>query len=249
MARFTNGWVKIHRKMADAEWSQLLDINSKGLLMELLMMANYKPGRFRVDNQIIILEPGQIVTSIKELMTRLHTSKFIIQTRLDLLTKLGTITQKTGKRGRIITICKYKEYQDDTSNHSPSLLPSLLPTESPTDLPTLLPLNEELKNIKNKRSKEGGTKNPPPPVDKFLELYGYEMRQRYGADLVITSKMKKTAQRIVQESGNLALQIPKLWVNSTNQWHEKRMHSLECLLNDLESILLCVRRESGYRGI
>lgn len=246
MARFTNGWVKLHRKIADNEWTQILDINSKGLFIELLLMANYKPTRATRGNTLVTIQPGQILTSIKELTARLKTSRFIVESRIKLLCDLGTITRKTDSLGTIITICKYSEYQSINDDSPETDLQTDLQTELETDLQTDLQRIKELKKVKNKKSKEGGTKNPPPPVDKFLELYGHEMRQRYGADLVITSKMKKTAQRIVQESGNLALQIPKLWVNSTNQWHTKRMHSLECLLNDLESILLCVRRNNEF---
>lgn len=241
MARFTNGWVKVHRKMADAEWSQLLDINSKGLLMELLMMANYKPGRFRVDNQIITLEPGQIVTSIKELMTRLHTSKFIIQTRLDLLTKLGTITQKTGKRGRIITICKYKEYQDDTSNHSPSHLPSLLPTESPTVLPTLLPHNEEYKEYKELKKGEetrGRARSiPQDEVDKFLDVYLDEIEKYYGKRLLKTSIMSDLARRIISEVGlDRSIALAAYFCAFNKKYYVRRAHSLDVMLADLSQL-------------
>lgn len=249
MARFTNGWVKLHRKIADNEWTQILDINSKGLFIELLLMANYKPTRATRGNTLVTIQPGQILTSIKELTARLKTSRFIVESRIKLLCDLGTITRKTDNLGTIITICKYSEYQCMDDDSPETDLQTDLQTELETDLQTDLQRIKELKNIKNKRSKEGGTKNPPPPVDKFLELYGHEMRQRYKVDLLITSKMKIQAKKIVQESGDLALQIPKVWLSSNNEWHLKRMHSLECLLNDLESILLCVRMSDDHRSI
>lgn len=241
MARFTNGWVKIHRKMADPEWSQLLDINSKGLLMELLLMANYKPGRFRIDNKVITLEPGQIVTSIQELMTRLQTSKFIIKTRLDLLTQLGTITQKTGQRGRIITICKYKEYQDDTSNHLPTVLPTLLPTESPTVLPTLLPHNEEVKELKEIKEGEEtrgrARSTPQEQIDKFLDVYFAEIEKHYGKRLLKTSILSDLARRIIAEVGlDRSIALAVAFCASNRDYYIRRAHSLDVMLADLSQL-------------
>lgn len=236
MARFTNGWVKVHRKLCSDEWSGLLDINAKGLLLELLMMANYKPSRIRIDSNIVTLEPGQIVTSINELMTRLQTTKFIIKSRLDLLTELGTITQKTGQRGRIITICKYKEYQDDTSNQWSTHLPTDLPTDSPTDLPTHLPLSEEVKELK-KLNKGKKAAIPPEAVDNFLEVYFSGIENRYGKRPKKTSILSDLASQIIADIGlERSLALATHFCASNREYYVKRAHSLDVMLKDLAII-------------
>ena len=224
MSRFTNGWVKLHRKIADNEWTQILDINSKGLFIELLLMANYKPTRATRGNTLVTIQPGQILTSIKELTTRLKTSRFIVESRIKLLCDLGTITRKTDNLGTIITICKYVEYQS-INDDSPE-----------TDLQTDLLRIEEVKELKklNKGKKAG---IPPEAVDNFLDVYFSGIEKRYGKRPKKTSILSDLASQIIADIGlERSIALATHFCASNREYYVKRAHSLDVMLKDLAII-------------
>lgn len=236
MARFTNGWVKLHRKIADNEWTQILDINSKGLFIELLLMANYKPTRATRGNTLVTIQPGQILTSIKELTARLKTSRFIVESRIKLLCDLGTITRKTDNLGTIITICKYVEYQSINDDSPETDLQTDLQTELETDLQTDLLRIEEVKELK-KLNKGKKAAIPPEAVDNFLEVYFSGIEKRYGKRPKKTSILSDLASQIIADIGlERSLALATHFCASNREYYVKRAHSLDVMLKDLAII-------------
>lgn len=238
MARFTNGWIKLHRKIADNEWTQILDINSKGLFIELLLMANYKPTRATRGNTLVTIQPGQILTSIKELTTRLKTSRFIVESRIKLLCDLGTITRKTDNLGTIITICKYIEYQSINDDSPETDLQTDLQTELETDLQTDLQRIKEVKETKELKKGEetrGRARSiPQDEVDKFLDVYLDEIVKYYGKRLIKTSIMSDLARRIIAEIGlDRSIALATYFCASNKKYYVRRGHSLDVMLADL----------------
>ena len=117
MARFDGGWIKLHRKLLNEDWSALLDVVAKGLFFELLLMANYKSSRYLESGVVQTLNRGQVLTSIVELSAKAKMERPAVKKRLDLLVKTGTITYKSNNHGTIITIVNYCKYQTDDTAH------------------------------------------------------------------------------------------------------------------------------------
>lgn len=112
MARFTNGWVKVHRKLVEEDIGQRGNF-ALGLFVRILRMANWRDGSSPVGGQRVTLQPGQLVTGLRELSPNIAEDPHLHRTRnaLAYLVKRGTITQATSNQGRIITICNWEEYQ------------------------------------------------------------------------------------------------------------------------------------------
>lgn len=112
MARFTSGWVKVHRKVVEEDIGQRGNF-TLGLFVRLLRMANWRDGNAPVGGQRVKLVPGQLATGLRELSPNIEEDPYLHRVRnaLGYLEKRGTITQATSNQGRIITICNWDEYQ------------------------------------------------------------------------------------------------------------------------------------------
>lgn len=124
MARFTNGWVKVHRRMVEEDIGQRGNY-ALGLMVRLLRMANWRDGNSAVGGQRVKLQPGQLATGLRELSPNVEEDPYLHRVRnaLGYLEKRGTITQATSNQGRIITICNWDEYQfsnDEPASNSAS---------------------------------------------------------------------------------------------------------------------------------
>jgi len=228
MARFTNGWVKIHRKLLSPEWTQCLDGVGKALFFELLLMANYKDTRAVRKGQVITVKRGQILTSVTELSERLQFSRKAISNRLELLTKLGTIIEKRDSVGTLITICKFSEYQGLGSNEG-----TTTEQRGNNDGTTWVTRIEEGKEVKEIKEGEEGHS----PVDDFLDCYCDEMQKVYGKRPKITSHLRRVAGEIIGEIGlERSIALAGHFCASNRDYYIKRAHSLDVMLKDLAII-------------
>jgi hypothetical protein len=109
MARFNNGWVKIHRKAI------LGDIYSNftrgGLFTVLVGIANMQGSTVSWRGKPRKLERGEIVTSITELSQLGETDRRTIDRHLAYLIQRGTITTEKCSSGTIIKILNFDLYQ------------------------------------------------------------------------------------------------------------------------------------------
>jgi hypothetical protein len=237
--RYTSGWVKIHRKILSYEWSSVLDIQAKGLLLQLICMANYKPSKLLTRKKhLITLQPGQIVTSLRELAQDLDTSIKVISTRLDILEKLGTITQKREHSGTLITIVNYCKYQGDDRKVGNTQGNTEGNSEGYTEGNTE---GIHIKKVKNEKKlnkgKETRARVDSPEVNDFLDQYLEMMTQKYNVRPMLTEKMRLNASKIVSvASGDAWKTVLNAYLGSERKWHVSRLHDLQTLLDDLPSI-------------
>lgn len=103
-------YVKLFRKIH--QWRWYGNTNTKALLLHLLLMAVYKSEI--VDGKE--LSRGQLITKIPDLEKALGMSTREVRTALAHLVETGEITDQSDNRGRIITVCKYDEYQGSISD-------------------------------------------------------------------------------------------------------------------------------------
>ncbi len=123
MARFSNGWIKIYREAIDGDIGE--DPFVLGTFVKLLIWANWRESNTRLAGQRVKIQPGQVVTGLRELSPDVEIDPYLhrIRTALKYLVKRGTITQTTSNHGRVITICNWSEYQatsDDSSKQHAS---------------------------------------------------------------------------------------------------------------------------------
>lgn len=114
MARFTGGWVKLHRRVFNTWVGK--DGYAFGVLGVLMSYANPEDGTELINGRLAPLKRGQVLTSAQQIAADLGWSRKIVAHRLELLEKHGTIVQQTSTHGRIITLCKYDEYQGSSED-------------------------------------------------------------------------------------------------------------------------------------
>lgn len=105
MAYSNNEYIKLFRKLIDWKWFK--DSITLQVFIFLLLRANWK----RVEKNGIVLERGQVLTSVKDIAT--STSASIRQTRtaLEHLKSTNEVTIKTTNKFSVITIKNYSQYQ------------------------------------------------------------------------------------------------------------------------------------------
>lgn len=150
MARFMNGWVKLHRKIISEEWTNKIDGAGKTILLHLIVMANVKDTEVFRQGKVTVVKRGELITSNHELVTLTGLSKKTISNRLERLENLGTIATQRGNRGTKITLCNYNLYQDKQTTPGGAEGPAECPAEGPAEGPRI----EEVKEVPKKLKKE-----------------------------------------------------------------------------------------------
>tara|TARA_R110000765_G_scaffold171343_2_gene276236 strand:- start:435 stop:1082 length:648 start_codon:yes stop_codon:yes gene_type:complete len=99
------GFVKLSRDILQWEWYTQPTVSR--VYFHLLLKANYEPKRWRG----ILVNRGQLITSLAHLSTDLDLSIQQIRTALDKLEKTNYITRKSHIRFTLLTLVAYEESQ------------------------------------------------------------------------------------------------------------------------------------------
>ena len=114
------GFIKLKRNMLEWEWYQ--DSNTTRLMIHLLLKSNFKTKNWQGHT----INPGELITSIKNLSKELSLSENIIRTALKKLKATGYInTQSTNKNTKVKVLKSdiYDELSisDNTQKHKQKL--------------------------------------------------------------------------------------------------------------------------------
>lgn len=102
-----DGYIKIYRSMTEWEWHD--DPNTGWLFIMLLLLANHEDVNWHGK----VIRRGQLVTSLQKLSELTGISIQSLRTGLGRLQETGEITSEPTNKYRIITICKYDDYQGE----------------------------------------------------------------------------------------------------------------------------------------
>lgn len=95
------------RKMVFWEW--YTDVNTTKLFLHCLLMANWRPGRWKG----ISYERGQFITSIDHLSKETGLTVQEVRTALDHLKATNEITSESTNRYTLITVVSFEKYQGE----------------------------------------------------------------------------------------------------------------------------------------
>ena len=107
------GWVSIHREILDSPlWIQGT-YTQKLLMIVLILRANASPKKWLFKGKKILVERGQLITSLESLKNILGKGIGIRQVRTALLNleKYEFLTNQSTKTVRLITVLNYSKYQ------------------------------------------------------------------------------------------------------------------------------------------
>ena len=94
------------------EWEWWDDINTFRLFVTILLMANWKPKKWRGR----VIPRGSTWTSLPELAQKSGLTYQQTRTAYDKLISTGEITAQVTDRGRLVTVANYDVYQSDAEN-------------------------------------------------------------------------------------------------------------------------------------
>lgn len=146
------GWIKLHRSLQDC-WIWLNDepFDRRSAWVDLLLLANHKEVKMMFNGNLITVDRGQILTSIRKLSEKWKWSYDKTRRFLQVIEKDGMVQKESDNFRTLLTIVKYEVFQDlPITNQSRisegiSEQSSELTSEQTSDKQEC----KELKNVKN----------------------------------------------------------------------------------------------------
>ena len=217
------GWVKLHRETRDnAVWTSTTP-EQKVIFLTLLMMVNHAANSWEWEGDKYHVEPGQKVTSIDSICKA--AGKGItpqkVRTALNKFEKWGILTNKSTKRGRLITLINWGKYQREDRKVTDTLT-----VEQPTGNRQLTTTkeckNEKIKEVVPAANIINSDKEPNPVIKEVVSHY-YGLLEEYTGDTPIQqwakdcSIMKKAADgQIVAQGADKVKDKLKAWFLSAD---------------------------------
>lgn len=116
MARHSNGWVKVHRKLTSPD----SDIGTNGyrlaILVTLIAWANRDESTIQFNGKPRKITRGQVVIGLRDFAEHLGFSKDTVFRQLQYLCLRDTICKEAATEGTLITITNYEQYQDNLND-------------------------------------------------------------------------------------------------------------------------------------
>lgn len=108
-----DGWISLHRRIKD-NWVWKDKPFSKGQAwIDILLMVNHDDNKVPLGNDLITVERGSRITSIRQLCDKWGWSNTKVTNFLALLKKDGMIDYKSDTKKTLITVVNYNDYQLD----------------------------------------------------------------------------------------------------------------------------------------
>lgn len=148
MVNNNNGYVKLHRKMFEWEWWN--DINTFRLFVTILLMANWKPKKWRGR----VIPRGSCWTSIESLAAKSGLTFQQTRTALEHLILTNEITSEVTNEGRLVTVVNYEVYQSDVDGVTSEITNENASNQQTTNKRTNKRLTTTKEHIRKQEHKE-----------------------------------------------------------------------------------------------
>lgn len=107
------GWISLHRKIQESDiWVDEEPFDKRSAWIDLLLLANHKDNSMIFEGHKLVVERGQIVTSVRKLSLRWNRSVKWTLKVLRLFEELEMIQKKSDNKKTLLTIVNYGIYQD-----------------------------------------------------------------------------------------------------------------------------------------
>jgi hypothetical protein len=150
------GWVKLHRQFLDWEWYD--EPNCVRVFLHCLLKANHKDKKYRGN----VIKRGTFVTSLEIISLELNLTIQQIRTVFSKLESTGEINRQTNRRGTIISICNYNNYQDEEKNNNKQNNSKITGKQQES--------NRKVTGTKNEKN-ENNEKNIAPTISEVEEYF------------------------------------------------------------------------------
>lgn len=157
-----NGWLKLHRKLAEWEWYSCPA--TKAIFLHCLIHANWKECTW----QGIRLPRGSFFTSDESLASKNGLSRQQVRTALNRLKSTSEITIESTSRGKVVTVCKFDLYncEDEEINQPNNQQINHHPTNDQPTINQRSTTDEEREEVEEGK-KERSTRSRPSDRVEF----------------------------------------------------------------------------------
>ena len=104
-----SGWIKLHRALSDHWLASNPD--SLSVWVHMLMLANHAETKRQINGSVVVVLPGQIITSRRSLSDKTGVQESKVERILKRLESEQQITQRGLSKFRVISIVNWAEYQ------------------------------------------------------------------------------------------------------------------------------------------
>ena len=146
------GWLKLYRELIEKPIWVNSTPEQKTVLITILSMANFKARKWEWNGKEFYLEEGQCITSLESIVQKCGKGITTQNVRSALIRfeKLGFLTNKSTKTGRLITIENWAIYQGDDDEPNKEVNKELTKNQQRTNKE--LTTREERKKEKNEKN-------------------------------------------------------------------------------------------------
>ena len=144
------GWIKLHKKIME-HWMWDDPVILKAWI-DILLSVNYTDKKILFDGNLVTVEAGQIITSVRKLATRWKCSKERVNKILYLFEQDNMLTVNKTTRRTLLSVVNYGFYQNGSDSLKDTDKDSEQDTDKDTDSPQHKKKKED-KEIKNKYSR------------------------------------------------------------------------------------------------
>lgn len=108
-----NGWVKLHRELANKAIWKCSTPEQKVVLITLLMLANHEPNQWEWQGKKYTVQPGQFITSLKSITENAGPGISIrnVRSAIEKFESYEFLTNQSTNKNRLITIVNWEFYQ------------------------------------------------------------------------------------------------------------------------------------------
>jgi uncharacterized phage protein (TIGR02220 family) len=202
-----NGFIVIWRKITETSFYKTP--NCGFIAMHLLLKASHKDYKFTFNKEEQTLSRGQILTGRNVLSAETGLSPQNVRTTLQTLKNCGFITIKSTNKFSVITISKYSDYQDKSTNKLTSQPTSKQPAT-----------NQQLTTYNN----DNNVNNDNKEIGEFFSYYLLKTKKAFKLTALAKELIKK------RMSEGFTLEQMKMAVDNfvSDPW-EKRKERLDLI--------------------
>ncbi len=191
---YSDGWVKLWRKIQDHEFYKEKRIFSRyEAWLDMIQWANHQDNSFLIGNEVIKCQRGSFVTSEQKLMNHWGWSKEKTRRFLNVCERCEMVDRKADRRKTTITLINYNGYQSYQTEKRPISDHEETTKRPPRDHER--DTTKEDKNVKTKRIKE----KPLKTMQGFEEFwFVYPKKKSIGDAEKAWSKINPDSQLILK---------------------------------------------------
>lgn len=165
-----NGYIKLYRKLLDNPVI-CKDSDHFAIWIYLLLNATHEKYDVMFNNQRITLSSGQLITSRKSIAHELHIVESKVERVLKLLKSEQQIEQQTSSKNRLITVLKWKDYQESEQHFEQRVNNKGTTSEQQVNT------NNNDKNVNNERNTKDVVRFTPPTLTE-VQAYIQEIKSQ-----------------------------------------------------------------------